>query len=78
MTSDSTLQNRLDELERSHAFIALHYTLRAAEHLDAWVKTYEELGESVEADGCRLAADHLRNLANEQRKAAGVGVGDLT
>lgn len=76
--SDIALKIRLEELERSHAFIALHYTLRAAEHLDAWVKTYEGLGESVEADGCRLAADHLRNLANEQKKVAGVSVEDLT
>jgi len=49
--SDTTLKIRLEELEKAHAFIALHYTMKAAEHLEAWARTHEDLGEKEEARG---------------------------
>lgn len=30
--SDTTLKIRLEELEKAHTFIALYYTMKAAEH----------------------------------------------
>lgn len=76
--SASILQIRLDELEASHAFIALYYTLRAAEHLEEWAKAHDRLGETDEAKGVRRAAGYLYELADEQRKKSELGVGDIT
>ncbi len=76
--STAILQTRLEELEKAHAFIALYYTLRAAEHLEEWVKTHEKLGETEEAKGVSRAAGYLYDLADEQRKKSELGVGDIT
>jgi hypothetical protein len=76
--SDTTLKIRLEELEKAHAFIALHYTMKAAEHLEAWARTHEDLGEKEEARGVLRASGYLMELADELGKKADVGVGDLT
>ena len=76
--SDTTLKIRLEELEKAHAFIALYYTMRAAEHLEKWAQTHERLGEREEARGVLRASGYLMELANEQKKAAGVSVENLT
>ena len=76
--SDTTLKIRLEELEKAHAFIALHYTMRAAEHLEKWAQTHERLGEKEEARGVLRASGYLMDLADELGKKADLGVGDLT
>jgi hypothetical protein len=58
------LNTRLEELEKAHGFIEMYYTLRAAERLDEWAKTHENLGEA-EAEGLRLASQYLREMAEE-------------
>ena len=52
--------------------------LKAAEHLEAWARTHEDLGEKEEARGVLRASGYLMELADELGKKADVGVGDLT
>ena len=76
--SAAILRIRLEELEASHAFIAMYYTLRVAERLNEWRKTDEELGDEESAKAMRLAYSRVKEMAEEFHEKSSLGLGDIT
>lgn len=64
--SAAILQTRLEELEKSHGFIEMYYTLRAAERISEFAKAYK--GEPEEA-GLIEAARRLYEMAEEVKSS---------
>ena len=72
------LKTRIIALEENYSFLAMYFTLRAAERLLEWEKTHRELGELEEAKACLFASGHVQEMAEEYHGKSQVGIGDIT
>jgi hypothetical protein len=76
--SVGALKARIEGLEEAHAFLAMYYTQRVAERLDAIRVQSLEDGDTKTANALHIAYTWVREMAKEYHDKSPVGLGDIT